>query len=68
MKKSAEITKILREEKLLTLLEAENSKKRMDGRKGVTRHSRFGTTVMIQNVSLRLRRSICILSVPGIRK
>lgn len=52
VRKSAEVTKILREEKLGALLEAENSRKRMEGRRGVTRHSRFGTTVMIQTVSL----------------
>ena len=51
VKRNAAVTKILREEKLGALLEAENSRKKMEGRRGITRHSRFGTTVMIQNVS-----------------
>jgi replication fork protection complex subunit Tof1/Swi1 len=40
IRKNADVTK---------LLNAEKNVKRINGRKGVTRHSRFGTTVMIQN-------------------
>ena len=54
VKRNAAVTKILREEKLGALLEAENSRKKMEGRRGITRHSRFGTTVMIQNVGRHL--------------
>jgi replication fork protection complex subunit Tof1/Swi1 len=52
VKRNEDVSKIIREDKLNKLLDAEKSRKRMDGRSGVTRHSRFGTTVVIENVSI----------------
>ena len=49
IKRSDDVTKVIREERLGKLLEAEATKKRLEDRKGITRHSRFGTTVAIES-------------------
>lgn len=49
IKKSEGVTKVIRDEQLGKLLNDEASKRRLETRKGVTRHSRFGTTVVIEN-------------------
>lgn len=46
--RSDKVEKEIREERLGRLLKEEASRKRLDGKKGVTRHSRFGTTVVIE--------------------
>jgi replication fork protection complex subunit Tof1/Swi1 len=48
VRRGQDASKVIREEKLSKLLESELSRKRMDSRRGVTRHSRFGTTVVIE--------------------
>lgn len=50
VKRSEDATKVVREEKLNKLLEAETSRKKLASKSGLnSRHSRFGTTVVIEN-------------------
>lgn len=42
--------RVVRNDQLSDLLQAENRMKRSDGRRGSTRHNRFGTTVSLNNV------------------
>lgn len=48
VRRGQDASKVIREEKLGKLLDAEVNRKRMESRRGVTRHSRFGTTVVIE--------------------
>lgn len=48
VQRGQDASKVMRDEKLGKLLDAEISRKRMESRRGVTRHSRFGTTVVIE--------------------
>lgn len=49
IRRSEQVNRAIRSDKLSQLLQAETIRKRLETRKGATRHSRFGTTLTIEN-------------------
>lgn len=50
VRRSQDVNTVVREDRLSKLLQEEGRRKKLESGRGVTRHSRFGTTVVIENV------------------